>query len=448
MARAAKLADGVNTVTWVAVRESTRRRIASAALLAVCLASCGSKTGLYAPDAGIDAGTDAGTDAGPDAGPPPRPCIEAPREIGEVTASLSVPASLAVVDVMFVIDSSGSMRDEIDTIRARLRDVVVPGIRAAIPDAAFGVALFGEFPVVPHGPPDVRPYLMRAPITTDVTRIEAALDASPSWGNFDDPEAAIEGLYQTITGEGYGTPSTPGYIPASSGCARGGTGGACFRREALPIVMLITDAPMHNGPPDVSPIANYGFTPPPHGYEETVSLVRALGALVLGLGASDPSRPSPHPHLRALARDTGSLDGDGEPLTFDIGGGGGGVGAEIVGAVQFVASEVPLEVDALAEDLPGDSVDASLVLRGMRARSADPPGNVERIEGDTFFGVIPGTELTFEVVVDASGLPPSSERRVFPARIIFRAAGRSRLEVTEVDIVVPGGDGVGCTEDS
>jgi predicted small lipoprotein YifL len=448
MARAAKLADGVNTVTWVAVRVSTRRRIASAALLAVCLASCGSKTGLYAPDAGIDAGTDAGTDAGPDAGPPPRPCIEAPREIGAVTASLSVPASLAVVDVMFVIDSSGSMRDEIDTIRARLRDVVVPGIRAAIPDAAFGVALFGEFPVVPHGPPDVRPYQMRAPITTDVTRIEAALDASPSWGNFDDPEAAIEGLYQTITGEGYGTPSTPGYIPASSGCARGGTGGACFRREALPIVMLITDAPMHNGPPDVSPIANYGFTPPPHGYEETVSLVRALGALVLGLGASDPSRPSPHPHLRALARDTGSLDGDGEPLTFDIGGGGGGVGAEIVGAVQFVASEVPLEVDALAEDLPGDSVDASLVLRGMRARSADPPGNVERIEGDTFFGVIPGTELTFEVVVDASGLPPSSERRVFPARIIFRAAGRSRLEVTEVDIVVPGDDGVGCTEDS
>ena len=448
MARAAKLADGVNTVTWVAVRVSTRRRIASAALLAVCLASCGSKTGLYAPDAGIDAGTDAGTDAGPDAGPPPRPCIEAPREIGEVTASLSVPASLAVVDVMFVIDSSGSMRDEIDTIRARLRDVVVPGIRAAIPDAAFGVALFGEFPVVPHGPPDVRPYQMRAPITTDVTRIEAALDASPSWGNFDDPEAAIEGLYQTITGEGYGTPSTPGYIPASSGCARGGTGGACFRREALPIVMLITDAPMHNGPPDVSPFAPYEFTPAPHGYEETVSLVRALGALVLGLGASDPSRPSPHPHLRALARDTGSLDGDGEPLTFDIGGGGGGVGAEIVGAVQFVASEVPLVVDALAEDLPGDSVDASLVLRGMRARSADPPENVERIEGDTFFGVIPGTELTFEVVVDASGLPPSSERRVFPARIIFRAAGRSRLEVTEVDIVVPGDDGVGCTEDS
>ncbi len=413
-------------------------------VLAAWLAACGAKTGLEAPDAGPDAGTD----AGPDAGPPPRPCIEVPIELGEVTADLTIPAALAVVDIMFLIDSSGSMQDEIGVVRARLRDAVVPGVRAAIPDAAFGVALFGEFPVRPHGPEGVRPYELRTQITTDVTRVEAALDGAPVWGNFDHPEAAIEGLYQVMTGAGYGSPGTPGFIPASAGCAAGGSGGACFRRDALPIVMLITDAPMHNGPPGVSPVDPYTFDPAPHGYEETVSATTRLEALVLGLGATDAARPSPHEHLQQLALDTGSVDASGSPLWFDIGGGGAGIGEEIVRAVQFVAAAVPLEVDAIAEDLPGDEVDAALVLRGVRARSADPPENVDRIEGDTFFGVIPGTALTFEIVVDASELPPSRERRVFPARIIFRASGRSRLDTEIVDIVVPGDDGVGCEEDS
>lgn len=413
-----------------------------AALLAL---ACGAKTGLHAPDAGRDAGSDAGADSGPDAGPAPRPCVEAPRELGEVSATFAIPASLAVVDLVFLIDSSGSMRDEIANVRARLRDVVVPGVRAAIPEAAFAVALFGEFPVRPHGPSEVRPYELRSPVTADVTQIEAALDRTPVWGNFDDPEAAVEGLYQVLTGEGYGEPSTPGYVPPTSGCAGGGYGGVCFRRDALPIVMLITDAPMHNGPPGVAPVSSYRFTPAPHTYADAVGAARALGALVIGLGARDPGRPAPHAHLRQLAIDTESV-ARGEPLAFDIGSSGAAIGASIVESVQRLAEGVPLDVDALAEDVPGDPLDASLILRGVRARSADPPGNVARIESSRFIDVLPGTMLTFELVIDASELPPSPERRVFRARIVYRAAGRSRLAIDELDIVVPGDDGQGCPD--
>ena len=407
-------------------------------LCLIALLGCGAKTGLTAPD------FDAGVDAGFDAGPPPRPCIEVPIGAGEVTAELDIPASLAVIDLMFLIDSTGSMRDEIDAVRDRLRERVVPGVRAAIPDAAFGVALFGEFPVSPHGGSGVQPYELRSPITTEVTRVEAALDETPTWGNRDDPEAAIEGLYQVATGGGYGTTMTPGFIPASAGCPRGGFGGACFRDDALPIIMLVTDAPMHNGPPGVDPVDEYEFTPAPHTYAETIEAVNRLEILIVPLAASDPGRPGPASHLRRLARDTSSLDAAGDPLFFDIGSGGDQIGNEIVSAVQFIASEVPLDVDALAEDVPGDAVDAGEVLRGVRAISADPPGNVERVEGETFFGVVPGTRLTFGVIVDASDLAPSPERRVFPARIFFRASGRSRLEVRELDIVVPGDDGIGC----
>ena len=407
-------------------------------------AGCGAKTGLELPDAQIDAGLDSGIDAGPDAGPPPVPCIVAPPELGEVRASLEIPASLAVIDLMFLIDSTGSMTDEIRAVRQGLREFVVPQVRAAIPDAAFGLALFGEFPVRPHGPGDVAPYQLRSPITIDVPRVEAAFDNTPTWGNFDDPEAAIEGLYQIATGEGYGRPGDLGFISPSTGCPTGGSGGACFRPQALPIVMLITDAPMHNGPPGVAPSAPYTFRPAPHGYEETIAAIAAHEALVVTLGASDPGRPRPDAHLRQLALDTGSVDSSGAPLFFDIGSGGTRIGQEIVNAVQFVAAEVPLDVDAIAEDLPGDGVDANEVLRGVVAASATPMSNVERIEDGRFVGVIPGTQLTFDVRVDASELPPSATRRVFPIRVIFRASGRSQLEVRRIDIVVPGEDGLGC----
>jgi len=415
-------------------------RVVVAALSLALVAGCGSKTGLDTPE------FDAGVAAGVAAGPPPRPCVVAPIDAGEVTAELDIPASLAVIDLMFLIDSTGSMRDEIDAVRSRLRERVVPGVRAAIPDAAFGVALFGEFPVAPHGGSDVRPYELRSPITTEVTRVEAALDETPTWGNRDDPEAAIEGLFQVATGLGYGDPGTPGFIPASAGCPRGGFGGVCFRDDALPIVMLITDAPMHNGPPGVEPVDNYSFVPSPASYAETIDAVTRLDILIVPLAAQDPGRGGPIPHLRQLARDTGSLDASGDPLLFDIGARGDRIGDEIVSAVQFIAADVPLDVDAIVEDVPGDAVDAGDVLRGVRALSADPPGNVDRIEGETFFGVVPGTRLTFGVVVDASGLEPSPERRVFPARIFFRASGRSRLEVRELDIVVPGEDGIGCRD--
>jgi hypothetical protein len=409
----------------------------SGALALAPLVGCGAKTGLDAPDAQVDSGTDAGPPP-----PPPPLCIEVPPEVPRVTVDLEIPASLRVVDVMFLIDSTASMQDEIDAVRRGLRDVVVPGVRGLIPDAAFGVALFGEFPVPPHARAgdDVGPFLLRAPITTDVIRVEAALDGTPVWGNLDDPEAAIEGLFQVATGAGL----LP-FIEPSVGCPRGGVGGACFRTDAFRVVMLVTDAPMHNGPPGVAPVSNYTrVVPAPATYAQAVEAARAAELFVIGLGASDLGRPSPRAHLLALARDTGSVDASGAPLVFDIGSRGDRIGSGIVDAVRRLAEDVPLDIDAVVEDVAGDAVDARDVIRGIRAERADPPGGVTRIEGSRFLGVRPGTLLTFALEVDVSALPPSTERREFPARVICRESGRSRIEVRDIVVVVPGEDGLGC----
>lgn len=422
------------------MRTLTSAPRAAVVLLVALSSACGAKTGLYTPDA--DAGLDAGPDApdlGTDAGPPP-PCIEIPREVGTVRASFESPVSLAVADVFFLLDATASMLDEIDNIRRRLRDRVVPGIQAAIPDAAFGVALVGEFPVSPHGPRDVEPFEMRTPITSDVLAVESALEGLPSWGNFDEPEAQVEGLYQVASGEGLSP-----WIPEFAGCAAGGTGGGCFRRDSLPVIVLITDAPMNNGPPGVSPTSRYRFSSPgePHDYADAVRELEAAGILVIGLGARDALSMSPMSHLRAIARDTGAVDGSGNPLAFDIGGTGTGVGVGIVDAITELAAGTPLDVDALVEDVLGDLYDARDLVVAVRPATAVPESGVSGRSEDSFLGVTPGTRVTFEIELDASGIPPRPETLVIPARVLFRAFRRSRLDRQDVVFVIPGEEG-GC----
>ncbi|MEZ4252040.1 MAG: hypothetical protein R3B99_27820 [Polyangiales bacterium] len=382
--------------------------------------------------AGVDGGLDAGTDAG-------IPCIEVPRDAGIVEVDFELPVRLAVVDVMFVIDATASMIDEIDNVRRRLRDVVVPGVRAIIPDAAFGVAFVGEFPVDPTDPAPCCPTRC-ARRSTDTLVVESSLEDPPSWGNFDEPEAQVEGLYQIVTGEGLGP-----WIPPSAGCATGGSGAACFRREALPIVLVITDAPMNNGPPGVRPESRYRFTRPatPHTYDEALAALRSIDALTIGLGARDSFAMSPMNHLRQLARDTGAVDGSG-PLAFDIGGSGEGVGRGVVDAIQRLAAGTPLDVDAIVEDVPGDRFDATLLVRRVIARSATPADGVREISGATFFGTLPGTWF------DSPSSSIRARSRTRPRPWSFRRASPSCLRAREarpedVVFVIPGSGG-GCDD--
>ncbi len=417
------------------VRSSLASFVASVTLAGLTLLGCGSKTGLEAPDAPTDALRL------PDAFMEPRECIEVPPGEQRVFANLTLPARLRVADVMFVIDTTASMRDEIDGVRNGLRDRVVPGVRASIPEASFGVALFGEFPVLPHAREgsDVGPFLLRTPITSDVGRVEVALEDTPVWGNLDDPEAAVEAVYQVSTGAGLSP-----FIEGSLGCPTGGSGGACFRADSFHVVLLVTDAPMHNGPPGIEPIAPYAFTPSPHTYADALAALTAVDAIVIGLGGTDALRPSPIPHLRALSRDTGAVDGAGEPLAFDIGGSGDGIGGQVVSAIERLAEGHPLEVDAILEDRAGDAIDARTLVVAVRPRSADPSAGIASMDATSFHGVRPGTRLTFELELDVSSLPPSRERREIPARVVMRESGRARLDSVDVVIVIPGEDGVGC----
>ncbi|MFN7702939.1 MAG: hypothetical protein ACK5U8_34020, partial [Deltaproteobacteria bacterium] len=103
--------------------------LACHAALASCVLGCGAKTGLEVPDAAIDAALDARS---VDAGVPldsAVPCIELSPDAGPVELPLDTQVEVGRADVVFLVDVTASMDQEIEQIKANLRDRLAPGLR-------------------------------------------------------------------------------------------------------------------------------------------------------------------------------------------------------------------------------------------------------------------------------------------------------------------------------
>ncbi len=168
-------------------------------------------------------------------------------------------------DVLFLVDTTGSMGGEINNLQSSLAGLVGT-IRGIIPDTAFGVARFDDFPINPYGQSPCSgerdyPFELEQRVTTDVAAITAgvgALDMPLHCGN-DGPESNIEALYQAATGDGFrssgGATWTPRFDPSAGFDATRGhgmIGGAGFRMDALPIIIMATDNTFHRRWDDVT----------------------------------------------------------------------------------------------------------------------------------------------------------------------------------------------------
>ena len=402
-------------------------------VVGLLLVGCGAKTGLDVPDANEDAGMDAGLDAGV-------PCVEVPLDGGPVEVPLETEAELGRADVVFLIDVTASMMDEIEEIRDSLRDRLAPAIESEIPDANFGVATFADFPVMPYGDPDDYAFELELPMTADLSRVQAAINGIGLGSGRDEPESQVEALYQLATGEGL----VP-YIDPSFGCPMGGRGYPCFRDDALPIVLLFTDAPFHNGPDGANRYTS-GLAATPHTYDEAVEALRALGVRVIGFNSGDSGARA---HLREIATDTDALRPDGSPLVFDIGRDGDSLNTSVVDAMKSFADGVVFDIDAILQDpMPGDGVDVTEFVEAVVPLRAEPPDGIESIdtEAGVFRGVESGTTVVFQLSIRNDAVVPGPEPQRFLLEIIFRGDGRTRLGRRIIEIVIPGADGMGCPD--
>ena len=410
-----------------------------ASWLVVCaLAACGARTGLYLPDAEAPNSTDAGPPM--DAGPPPADyCVEVPFEGGPVDLDLEVEAVVGRADIVFLIDVTASMGDEIERIRSTLRDVIAPAIRQAIPDSQLGVASFADFAQEPYGAPRDRPFEIRLPVTNDIAPVQGAVNSLSLGDGRDTPESQVEALYQLISGEGLGS-----WVAASVGCPRGGFGFACMRTDSMPVVLLFTDAPFHNGPAAPGPDDAHVYsdiTPAPHTYSQMISELSDRGVRVIGFDSGEGVASS---HLDRLARDTGTLAGS-DPLVYQIGQRGQRLSDSVVGAIQTFAGTVEQDIDAsLADPNPRDAIDPRDFVDSLEALRADPADGVAAIEGAAFIDALAGTRLTWRLTVRNDAIVPGPTAQSFRLEVRFRGDGRRSLGTRTVDIVVPGEDGSGC----
>ncbi|MBW2254822.1 MAG: hypothetical protein JRI25_09525, partial [Deltaproteobacteria bacterium] len=135
---------------------------------------------------------------------------------GDAVASTTfeVTAEVDRVDVLFSIDTTGSMDAELGKMQDYLADSVVRDIRGFVSDAAFGVSAFRDFPLHPFGGTGDYPFRLVQRVTTDETDIQSAVDSLTAGGAGDGPESGFEALYQIAVGDGGVTWSGGGGIGA------------------------------------------------------------------------------------------------------------------------------------------------------------------------------------------------------------------------------------------
>lgn len=258
--------------------------------------------------------------------------LEIPADPGWVTLEVEFQLRLRQADIVFVLDSTGSMGGLLDGLAAGFAGLV-GALAAAVPDAAYGIADYRDYMLDDFANGGDYPFRLRQQLTTDVARTQRALDALEAGGGGDAPESTHEALLQALTGRGYDQgcdgrfdPATdvppfdsqPGDVfdglvpgPADDDLPGAGKiGGVGFRRGAFKIIVYGTDARLRDpGAGDPSP----GGCPSDATAEMVVAEARRIGVKLVGIALGE----APEAQMTRLAWETAStvmVEGAARPL--------------------------------------------------------------------------------------------------------------------------------------
>lgn len=178
------------------------------------------------------------------------------------------------VDLAFVIDTTGSMWDDIANVRSAASQIT-SAIFGETADARVAVTDFRDIPVAPHGAPGDYPFHRITDFVADASAVSSGLQQLTIGNGADWPESVYSGLMGAIEGR-----------PDSSGQSLSG-----WRPEASKFILLMGDAPPHDPEPctpepctrltlaDVVAAARAGGIQPLSAVPPTYSLSRATAAV-------------------------------------------------------------------------------------------------------------------------------------------------------------------------
>jgi hypothetical protein len=357
--------------------------------------------------------------------------------------NLTFGTNLQVADVYFLIDTTGSMSGAINNVASSLADTIVPAIRATIPDVQMGVGHFNDVPSGSYGGGEDQPYWNVENITADDAAVQAGLNFLggpdfPWGGGYDGPESHVLGLWCTATGSGFTDCSAsvpPQTCPAFPDEPSARRGYPCFRPESLPIIVNVSDAPWHNDHLGANP---YDCTST--GFHDALTELLGIGARHIGVQVnawSDEGLAA----MQEMSFGTGAVDAMGAPLvevSED-----GGVSTSIVDMIATLATATPQDVNAIPQDEPNDppgaDYDASVFVKDITPMYGFPaaPEGFREMDETYFYGVVPGTDVTFDVDFYNNTVPPTDTAQVFKAWIVVLGNSVARLDSRKVVIIVP-----------
>ena len=129
------------------------------------------------------------------------PDVEAtlcPGETFHETKRIFLPPAPARADVLFVIDTTGSMADVISSAKANAV-ALMNTLTGHIPDIQFGVVDLRDYPIEPFGDTGDWPYRLRQPITGNRAAVETAIQATGAGGGNDYPEGYSRALFESYS---------------------------------------------------------------------------------------------------------------------------------------------------------------------------------------------------------------------------------------------------------
>jgi hypothetical protein len=385
-----------------------------------------------------------------------------------VRDTLQFSTNLQRADVYFLMDNTGSMSGTIANLQAGLTGTVIPGIVSGIPEAWFGVGGFDDYPLGGHGSASCgsdtagiahdQAFFQYQIMTPSAATAQTAVNRYRTNCGADGPESGVAALYSLATRDTLGGYSRFATGASASGtpptCPAGHRGTACFRPDAVPIVIVMTDVDQHNRP---GCSCNYSTSVPLVGgtrgpsWAAMITAMRGLNGRVVGVNTSGG-----RPFLEQLVNETTIASGaPGTAADYVLNASGGtGLSATIVDLVRRAAA-VPLDVSAQAVDLadPGETVDAvAAFVDHLEPNATGAPGltctggfatsDYAGIDGDafadTFLDVTPGAPVCFDIIPRQNDTVPATlVPQVFRAQINVIGDGFTPLDDRVVYFLVP-----------
>jgi hypothetical protein len=361
--------------------------------------------------------------------------------MGPQTRSFDFSTRIRSADIMFLVDTTGSMSSTINAVRSTLSTTIVPGIVRAIgpgADMRYGMAEHRDFA---NGGGD---FALRVLQRLDANSMlsQAATSRLAAAGGGDGPEAQVAAMHSLLSGYGipqYGGSATRMATAADCGGDAMAFGWGCFRPGRVPIIVLFSDADWHNG--TSMPTGQfYTSAPAAATWTQLVAEFRRREAYFIGI---DVLSTATYNNAIALARDSRTFDGAGMPIAFR--GSPSSVAANVISAVTTLAQGTrqdvtrrgvgdPMETRLAAGHATNDFMQRIVPLRGTPAA----PTGFDRFDATTFYNVSPSTVVTFEVTFfNDFHRNTSGAAQLFRATIEVLGRASSVLDTIQVFVIVP-----------